>query len=414
MTDLFEKCAGGGGYFGNYRVDGDRYYTLPVLEGVPGPHMRFQGKEVIMWALNNYLGMAGREEVKKAVKTTLEEYGTFSPMGARMLTGNTKQHIELETQLASFLQKPAAVLFNYGYLGVLGTISAVMGGEDVIIIDKLSHASMIDAAILASAGGRFRPFRHNDLDSLEFHLKAANKIRKGGILIVTEGVFGMRGDLANLRGICELKDRYGARLFVDDAHGFGVMGDNGRGTGEHCGVQERVDLYFGTFAKAFAAIGGVAAGESDVVEYVRYNARTQVFAKSLPLVFVEAIRVSLNLIEREPQLRQKMWRIARKLQAGFQELGFDIGDTQSPVTPVYVPAGSSDTAERMIRMLREDCGIFVSGVLYPVVPPGLVLFRMIPTASHTYEDVTKTLDGFKYMRDKLGLDLSVKPSAKLR
>ena len=220
----------------------------------------------------------------------------------------------------------------------------------------------------------------------------------------------MRGDLANLKDICTLKERYGARLFVDDAHGFGVMGDTGRGIGEYFGVQEEIDLYFGTFAKAFAAIGGVTAGEKDAVEYIRYNARTNVFAKSLPLVYVEAILATLRIIESEPSVRKKMWDVAGKLQKGFRDLGFDIGDTQSPVTPVYVPAGDKDTAEMMISMLREDYGIFVSGVIYPVVPPGIVLFRMIPTAAHTDEDIERTLAGFREMRDRLKLDLSVKSS----
>ena len=414
MADLFKKCREAGGYFGKYRVSGDHFFSQPVLGGKPGPRMTFQGREVIMWAINNYLGLAGREDVKKVAQATLDEYGTYSPMGSRLLTGNTDRHILLEEKLASFLCKSASVAFNYGYLGVLGTISAIVGNNDVIIIDKLSHASMIDAAILSSAGRRFRPFKHNDMDNLEFHLKAAAKEEKTGILVVTEGVFGMRGDLANLKDICMLKDRYGARLFVDDAHGFGVMGENGRGIGEHLGVQDAVDLYFGTFAKAFAAIGGVTAGDKDPVEYVRYNARTNVFAKSLPLIYVETILATLKIIESEPSVRQRMWEVAGKLQKGFCELGFDIGDTQSPVTPVYVPAGSQDTAEMMIAMLREDFGIFVSGVIYPVVPPGIVLFRMIPTAAHTDEDIEQTLSGFRNMRDRLHLDLSVKPSLKLK
>jgi glycine C-acetyltransferase len=331
-------------------------------------------------------------------------------MGSRMLTGNTEKHLDLEKKLAAFLKKPAAILFNYGYLGVIGTISALVGPDDVILMDKLSHASIVDGTLLASGRRGFRPFKHNNLENLEFHLKAINRERKGGILIVIEGVYGMRGDLADLKGICALKEKYGARLFVDDAHGFGVMGENGGGTGEHFGVQDQIDLYFGTFAKAFAAIGGVTAGDKKVIDYIRYNARTNVFAKSLPMVFVDALDKSLEIIQRQPELRQKTWHIAKKLQQGLQELGFDIGDTQSPITPAYVPAGDIETGTAMIRMLRDDYGIFVSGVAYPVVPMGILLFRMIPTAAHTDEDVDVTLEAFKNMRDRLKLDLSKKPS----
>ncbi|NOY08604.1 MAG: pyridoxal phosphate-dependent aminotransferase family protein [Spirochaetes bacterium] len=412
--DIFDKCGTDGGYFGKFRIKGDKYFTCPVLDGLPGPRMEFNGKEVVMWAVNNYTGLAGNEEVKKAALEAVEEYGTFTPMGSRLLTGNTSEHMELEKRLSAFLEKPASILYNYGYLGVIGTISALVGKEDTIVIDKLSHASMVDAAILASAGKRFRPYRHNDMESLEFHLKSINKDRKGGILIITEGVFGMKGDLAKLDRITELKEKYEARLFIDDAHGFGVMGDNGKGTGEYYGVQDKIDIYFGTFAKAFAAIGGVAAGETDVIEWIRYNARTNVFAKSLPMVFVRVLSVTLDILEKNSSLRERMWKIAKRLQTGLVELGFDIGGTQSPITPVYVPAGSEDIAMSMISMLREDYGVFVSGVTYPVVPPGIILFRMIPTASHSEDDVDITLKAFKGMRDRLKLDLSSKPSGRNR
>jgi len=409
--DLFEKCYGEEGYFGYLRARDDTYFSRPVLDGLPGPRMVFQGKEVIMWAINNYLGLAGNAQVKEAARQALERWGTFTPMGSMMLTGNTTRHQALERELAEFLQKPAAVIFNYGYLGVLGTISALVGPKDVILMDRLSHASIVDATVLASAGRRFHPFKHNDMDNLEFHLKAASRDRQGGLLIVTEGVYGMRGDLADLKNICELKERYGARLYVDDAHGFGVMGANGRGTGEQLGVQERIDLYFSTFAKAFAAIGGVTAGEEQPVRYIKYNARTNVFAKSLPLLYVEALSATLQVIRTRPELREAMWRIARLLQGGLKELGYDIGDTASPITPVYVPAGDPGTAMSMIRMLREEYGVFVSGVTYPVVPRGVVMFRLIPTASHSEEDVSRTLAAFKALRERMKLDLSSKPSA---
>jgi glycine C-acetyltransferase len=412
VKDLFDKCRADGGYFGAFRVQNDTYFSRPILEGTPGPRMKFRGRNVVVWAINNYLGLAGDEEVRSAALAALKAWGTYSPMGSLMLTGNTNAHVELEKKLAAFVGRPSSVLFNYGYLGVLGTIGALVGPDDIIIMDRLSHASIVDGTVLASAGRRFRPFRHNDLDNLEFHLKGAEKERLGGVLIVTEGVFGMRGDLADLKGICALKEKYNARLFVDDAHGFGVVGDNGRGIGELLGVQDRIDLYFSTFAKSFAAIGGFTAGEEEPVRYIKYNARTNVFAKSLPMIYVEAIAKTLELIKDRPDLRRRMWEITRKLQDGLTGLGYDIGDTRTPITPVYVPAGEVQTAMSMIRMLREDYGVFVSGVMYPVVPPGVVMFRMIPTASHTEEDVERTITGFKNMRDRLSLDLSRKPSLK--
>ncbi len=414
QRDLFEKCSGEGGYFGYFRHRDDTYFSRPMLEGAPGPRMRFQGRPVIQWAINNYLGLAGDPVVKEAARKTLEEHGTCEPMGSRMLTGNTVAHVELERRLAAFLRKPASVVFNYGYLGVIGTVGALIGPGDIVIMDHLCHASIVDGAVLASVGRRFRTFKHNDLDDLERHLKAADRERTGGILILTEGVYGMRGDLADLTGICALKERYGARLYVDDAHGFGVMGPGGRGTGEHFGVQDGIDLYFGTFAKAFAAIGGVTAGPEAPVRWILYNARTNVFAKSLPLVYVAAVLATLDQIERRPELRERMWAAARRLQAGLMDLGYDIGDTKSPITPVYVPAGDMPTAMTMVRTLREDHGIFVSGVTHPVVPPGVVMFRMIPTAGHTDADVDETLAAFRALRDGMRLDLTQKPSLRNR
>jgi glycine C-acetyltransferase len=410
MNDLFDKCHTDGGYFGALRASKDRYFSQPVLEGRVGPRMKFQGKDVIVWAINNYLGVAGRPELAAAAAAAVAEHGPSAPMGSRLLTGNSEAHIELERRLASFCGKPASIVFNYGYLGVLGTVSALVGPQDVVVIDSLSHASMVDAAVLASAGRRFRPYKHNDLADLESHLKSAQKDRKGGILVITEGVFGMKGTLAKLPEICALKDRYEARLFVDDAHGFGVMGEHGQGTGEHLGCQDGIDLYFGTFAKAFAAIGGVTAGETDVVEWVRYNARTNVFAKALPHVYVRTVGAALSIVEGEPRLRQRMWEVARRLQTGLAELGFDLGDTESPITPVYVVAGDETMAMSMMSLLREQHGVFVSAVTYPVVPRGVVLFRMIPTAAHSDEDVDLTVAAFARMRDALKLDLSTRPS----
>ena len=400
--DLFDKCYSDGGYLGLLRVRKDKYYSRPILSPKPGTVMEFNGKPVIMWSINNYLGLANNEELKKVALQTVEEFSTASPMGSRMLTGNTTEHEELEDKLAKFENKESSILFNYGYMGVLGTLSALVHRSDTIVIDKLAHACMIDGTFLA--GGKYRFFKHNDMDDLEKQLKMANKDRRGGVLVVTEGVFGMRGDLAKLPEICDLKEKYDARLFVDDAHGCGVMGPNGKGTSEHFGVMDRVDLYFSTFAKAFAAIGGFTASKEEVVRYIRYNARTQIFAKSLPMVYVRVVSATLDMIQNRPELRKRLWEVAKKLQNGLRELGFKLGDTQSPITPVYVP-GEPEIAMEIIAYLREKKGVFVSGVMYPVVPKGIILLRMIPTAAHTDEQIQTTINAFKDLRDDYKLDL---------
>lgn len=410
MTDLFEKCRGDGGYFGRYRAAGDKYVVQPLLDSPPGPHMESGGRRVIMWGINSYLGLTGNPRIKAAALAAVRRHSTSAPMGSRLLTGNTSRHEALERRLADYCGKPDAVLFNYGYLGVMGTISALIGPADEVVIDKLSHASMIDGTILAMAGRRFRPFRHNDMDSLEQQLRAARSRSRGGILIVAEGVYGMRGDLAELPAISALARQYGARVFIDDAHGFGVMGPGGRGTAEHFGVQDEIDLYFGTFAKAFAAIGGVTAGAPEVIDYVRFNARPHVFAKAMPLLYVDVLDATLTEILAHPEYRARMWRNARRLQRGLVELGYSIGDTQSPITPVYVRSGQ-ETARAIMVMLREDYGVFLSGVTYPVVPRGINLFRMIPTALHSDEDVDATLTAFAEIRERLALDLDLAPAA---
>ena len=404
MSDLFDKCHGDGGYFGRYRAAGDNYVVQPILDSLPGPHMESGGRRVVMWGINSYLGLTGNPRIKAAALASVKQYSTSAPMGSRLLTGNTSKHEALERRLADYCGKAAAVLFNYGYLGVMGTISALIGPKDEVIIDKLSHASMIDGTILAMAGRRFRPFRHNDMESLEQQLRAARKRGSGGIMIVIEGVYGMRGDLADLPQITALARQYDARIFIDDAHGFGVMGAHGRGTAEHFGVQDEIDLYFGTFAKAFAAIGGVTAGDPEVIEYIRFNARTNVFAKALPMVYVDVLDATLDEILAHPEYRARMWRNARSLQRGLVELGYSIGDTRSPITPVYIPSGQ-ETARAIMVMLREDYGVFLSGVTYPVVPRGINLFRMIPTALHSDEDIATTLTAFAEIRERLGLDL---------
>ncbi len=402
MKDLFTKCGEEGGYFSYFRMQRDRYFALPLLEGMPGPRMRFQGREVIQWAINNYLGLASRPELIETAREAAARWGVGSPMGARFMTGNTERHVELERRLAHYSGKQSAILFNYGYLGVLGTVTSLIGKDDVIVIDKLAHASMMDAAFSTR---QFIPFQHNDMTSLERALKRATRNREGGVLVMAEGVYGMTGDLADLPGIVELKKKYGARLYVDDAHGFGVMGEEGKGTGVHLGVQDEIDIYFGTFAKAFAAIGGFSSAPDDVIEYIRYNARTQIFAKSLPMVVVEVLIKAMDIVETEPAIFATLWENTRKLQSGLRELGYNLGNTQSPVTPVYVPANDVETGMKFIHKMRDEKGIFISGVMYPVVPKGVVLCRMIPTASHTDEDIDITLKAFRDVRDEMKLTL---------
>ncbi|MCX6562075.1 MAG: aminotransferase class I/II-fold pyridoxal phosphate-dependent enzyme [Candidatus Aminicenantes bacterium] len=403
MKDLFEKCSGDSGYFGPFRVRGDHYFSRPVLEPIPGHEMIFHGRKVIQWSINNYLGLAENEEIKALAVEAAQKYGASSPMGARMMTGNTEYHIALEKKFADWLRKEDAVLFNYGYLGVIGTIASLVDATDTIIVDKLSHASMLDGIFVSQA--KFRVYRHNDMNSLESHLKHVNKDRKGGVMIVTEGVFGMRGDIADLPAICALKDKYDARIYVDDAHGFGVMGEGGRGSGEYFGVHDKLDIYFGTFAKAFAAIGGVTATTKPVAEWIRYNARTQIFAKSLPMIYVQVLSKTLDIIANDQARRKKMWENAAKIKAGIRDLGYEVGEVPSPLCAVYVPAGDVPLGMAIIKSLR-DMGIFVTGVIYPVVPKGILLFRMVPTASHTDEDIQRTVAAFKKVRDDLKLDLN--------
>jgi glycine C-acetyltransferase len=406
--DLFAKCRTDGGYFGMFRAREDYFFTRPVLDPHPGRVMEFEGKKVVQWSINNYLGLAENEELRNLAVEAAKTFGPGAPMGSRMMTGNTRAHLDLERKFAEFMGKEAAILFNYGYLGVLGTIQALCDTQDTILIDKLAHASMVDAMFMSRA--QFRVWKHNDMESLELHLKKVNKHRKGGVLVVTEGVFGMQGDIAPLDEICALKDKFNARLFVDDAHGFGVMGENGRGTGEHFGCQDKIDIYLGTFAKAFAAIGGVAGAPKDVVEWIRFNARTQVFAKSLPMIYVDVVSRALDFIAGGKERRARMWEVNRKLKAGLRELGYMVGEVPSPVTPVFVHFKDVQIAMAIVRGLRDQ-GIFITGVMYPVVPKDIVLFRMIPTASHTDEDIARTVAAFKKVRDDLHLDLDAVKAA---
>jgi glycine C-acetyltransferase len=406
--DILAKCDSDEGYFGKFRAQGDRYFTMPVMESKPGSRMRFEGRDCIMWSLNNYLGLAENDEVKRVAARAVEEWGVSGPMGSRMMSGNTVDHIELEKELAGFAQKESSIVFNYGYLGVIGTISSLVQKGDIIVMDKLCHAAIVDAALSAVQDRKnIHIFHHNDMDSLEGTLRRANEVRKRGVLLLAEGVYGMTGDAAKLEAICELKDRYEARLFIDDAHGFGVMGRGGRGMGECTGVQDKIDIYLGTFAKAFAAIGGFSASRGDVVEWIRYNARTQIFAKSLPMVYVKSLRKTLELVRNGDARRARMFHVSRKLADGLRQLGFYVRKVESPIVPVFVPGGDLSVALEWIRYLRHK-GVFVSGVAYPVIPKRHIMFRMVPTASHNDTDIETTVEAFKNLRDdnKLHLDIN--------
>ncbi len=363
--------------------------------------MKFRGKEVLTWSLNNYLGLGNHPEVRKADAAAAAEYGMAYPMGARMMSGQTRKHEELEQKLAAFVQKEDGFLLNYGYQGMSSIIDAVTSRNDVIVYDSESHACILDGMRMSLAK-RF-VFPHNDMKNLEIQMGRAVKRAEqqgGGILVITEGVFGMAGDLGNLKAIADLKDQFDFRLLVDDAHGFGTMGATGMGTGEHYGVQEKIDLYFATFAKAMAGIGAFVASEKEVVDYLRYNMRSQTFAKSLPMPMVIGALKRLEMLQTMPELRKDLWNVVNALQTGLKEAGFDIGKTESPVTPVYMHGGIIE-ATQLILDLRENYNIFCSMVIYPVVPKGDILLRLIPTSMHNLEDVKETIAAFKECRTKL-------------
>ncbi|TGE12596.1 aminotransferase class I/II-fold pyridoxal phosphate-dependent enzyme [Hymenobacter elongatus] len=399
--DLFEKIAANRGPLGSHSHYAHGYFTFPKLEGEIKPRMIFRGKEVLTWSLNNYLGLANHPEVRKADADGAAEYGMALPMGARMMSGNSNLHEQLESELADFVQKPDCMLLNFGYQGVVSIIDAMVGRHDVIVYDGESHACIIDGVRL-HAGKRF-VYTHNDMESLEKQLQRATRLTAesgGGILVITEGVFGMSGNQGNLKGVLALKDKYEFRLFVDDAHGFGTMGATGAGTGEEQGVQDGIDLYFSTFAKSMASIGAFVAGPESVIEYLRYNMRSQIFAKSLPMPLVVGAIKRLELLRTQPELKDNLWTIVRALQSGLREKGFNIGTTQSPVTPVFLN-GQIPDATQITFDLRENHGIFCSIVVYPVVPKGVIMLRLIPTASHSLEDVRQTIVAFEIVAEKL-------------
>lgn len=399
--DLFDKFDIENTPLGQYYKVAHGYYTFPELEGEIGPKMIFRGKERLVWSLNNYLGLANHPEVRKADADAAAQYGMAYPMGARMMSGQTKFHEKLENELAAFVGRESAYLLNYGYQGMMSIIDNLVNRKDVIVYDSEAHACIIDGMRL-HIGKRF-VYAHNDMASLEKQLQHAVKVTEqtgGGILVITEGVYGMTADLGDLKGITDLKGKYNFRLMIDDAHGFGTMGPKGDGTDAHFGVRDKVDLYFGTFAKSMAGIGGFIASSKQVVNYLRYNMRSQIYAKSLPMPMVIGALKRLELLRDRPELRENLWTIVNALQNGLRAEGFDLGKTKSPVTPVYLKGGNAE-ATNLIVDLRENHNIFCSIVTYPVIPKGQILIRVIPTAVHTLEQVEYTINAFKLIKAKL-------------
>lgn len=399
--DIFERIRKDRGPLGQHARESHGYFTFPKLEGDISNRMTFRGKDVLVWSINNYLGLSNHPEVRKVDAEAAAEWGMGYPMGARMMSGQTSLHEALEEQLADFMQKEDAFLLNYGYQGCQSAIEALVSRHDVIVYDSESHACMVDGVRLHQ-GKRF-VFQHNDMESFKKQLDRAKALCEqtgGGILVVTEGVFGMAGDQGKLKEICAYKKEYGFRLFVDDAHGFGTIGEQGRGAGDFQGVQDQIDVYFGTFAKAMATIGAFVAGEEDVIDFLRYNMRSQTFAKSLPMPIVAGAIKRLEMMRTQPEHKEMLWTVANALQHGLVEAGFNIGATNSAVTPVFLSGGLGE-ATNLTLDLRENYGIFCSIVVYPVVPKDTIMLRLIPTAVHTLADVEYTIETFKTVKEKL-------------
>lgn len=401
MRDLFEKIYRDKGPLGKWASHAEGYFVFPKLEGQISNRMKFQGKDVITWSINDYLGLANHPEIRKVDAEAGIEYGSAYPMGARMMSGHTTLHEQLQDELAEFVSKEASYLLNFGYQGMVSTIDALVTKNDIIVYDVDAHACIIDGVRL-HMGKRFT-YRHNDIESLEKNLERATKMAEhtgGGILVITEGVFGMRGEQGKIKEIVALKKDYNFRLLVDDAHGFGTLGKTGAGAGEEQGVQDDIDVYFATFAKAMAGTGAFIAADKEIIDYLKYNLRSQMFAKSLQMQLVVGALKRLDMLRTMPELKESLWKIANALQSGLKKRGFDIGTTQSCVTPVFLQ-GSVPEAMALVRDLRENYGVFCSIVVYPVVPKGVILLRMIPTATHTLEDVEETLVAFSAIRERL-------------
>jgi glycine C-acetyltransferase len=406
VKDLFEKRVNNMGPIGSEAYYSHHYYSFPKLSGPLGPYMTFGGQRMLNWSLNDYLGLANHPEVLKADADAAAETGLAYPMGARMMTGNTDLHEELEKQLAAYVGKEDAFLLNFGYQGVMSAVEAMVDPKDIIVYDAESHACLIDGVRLHKAkGGKTYTFKHNDMESLEKNLIRATKLadqQNGGILVVTEGVFGMSGAVGSLHNIAELKKKYSFRLLVDDAHGFGTMGETGSGVPEFHGVQDAVDIHFSTFAKSMAMVGAFVAADHNIIMYLKYNMRSQTYAKALPVAMVKGAMKRLELIKANPQFKEKLWTIVKALQNGFKERGFDIGVTESCVTPVFLHGDYNlGIVTNLIRDMREKMHVFCSIIIYPVVPKGVILLRIIPTASHTLEDVAYTMECFEEVQRKL-------------
>tara|TARA_A100001011_G_scaffold398244_1_gene501977 strand:- start:584 stop:1831 length:1248 start_codon:yes stop_codon:yes gene_type:complete len=401
MADLFEKFLKNMGPLGKWASVAEGYFVFPKLEGQISNRMKFNGKEVITWSVNDYLGLSNHPEVREIDAQAARDYGSAYPMGARMMSGHTEIHEKLEEELAAFANKESAYVLNFGYQGILSTVETLVSKNDVIVYDIDSHACIVDGVRL-HVGKRFT-FQHNDIESLEKNLERAKKIIEktgGGILVISEGVFGMRGEQGKLKEIVDLKKKYDFRLLVDDAHGFGTLGATGAGAGEEQGVQDEIDVYFATFAKSMASTGAFIAGSHDVIKFLKYNMRSQMFAKSLQMQLVVGARKRLHLLKTKPELREKLWSNVNLLQNGLKERGFDIGTTKSCVTPVFLK-GDVPEAMVLVKDLREKFNIFCSIVVYPVIPKGLILLRLIPTTTHTKEDIEETLNAFESIREKL-------------
>jgi len=401
MNDLFERIIKNKGPLGKWASIAEGYFVFPKLEGPIANRMKFNGKEVITWSVNDYLGLANNPEVREIDSEAAQRFGSAHPMGARMMSGHTDLHEKLEKILADLVNKQSSYVLNFGYQGILSTIDTLVSKNDVIVYDIDSHACIIDGVRL-HLGKRFT-YKHNDIESLEKNLIRASKVANktgGGILVISEGVFGMRGEQGKLKEIVKLKEKYKFRFLVDDAHGFGTLGRNGSGTGDEQGIQDEIDVYFATFAKSIASTGAFIAGSKEVIDFLKYNMRSQMFAKSLQSVLVYGIIKRIEMMKSRSEFKNKLWENVYSLQEGLKKRGFDIGNTQSCVTPVYLK-GSIPEAMVLVKDLRENYGIFCSIVVYPVIPKGLILLRLIPTASHTIKDIEITLDAFSSIREKL-------------
>jgi len=399
--DLFERIEADKGPLGKWAKQAEGYYVFPKLEGPISNRMSFNGKKVITWSINDYLGLANHPEVLEVDGAAASEHGMAYPMGARMMSGHTAFHEQLEEECADFVEKDAAYLVNFGYQGMVSAIDALVTKNDIIVYDMDTHACIIDGVRL-HAGKRF-VYKHNDMESFEKNIKRAQRMAEktgGGILVISEGVFGMRGEQGRLKEIVAFKKEYNFRLLVDDAHGFGTLGKDGKGTGVEQGVQEEIDVYFATFAKSMAGIGAFFAGNKDVIQFLQYNMRSQMFAKSLPLAMVKGALKRLDMLRTMPELKETLWRNTNALQSGLRTAGFDLGTTQTCITPVFLK-GDIPEAMAMVNDLRENHGIFCSIVVYPVIPKGLIILRLIPTTTHTQEDIDETITAFSAIRELL-------------